>query len=367
MTETKGTTEGLIHKFETIEAAQEDFLMNIFGIVFDQSQDVFKADLSPDHLAMIYGKENPTTLGKRLFQEAIDRTLQEVLQELTTLDDYEVIKTNDLALRLLKRLVVSHLKAVFKEDLKREETGYDMLMPGFIQKNSSSGLYQRTLEDLVSRAIESQTPVSVAFLDLDNFKGVNNYGQHVGDVALTHMANIISHNLRGRATAIRWGGEEIVLLFEGVSVQSACEAVHRINSLLNARPVHLIAQILNQESQQVGEIRVLEKERFDQLSEDPLNITERRAREITIKDPRSAQGDNIRLLEIPLSASIGVVDLPTQLTHLPPTELLDMAVIKANDLERYAKEHGRNQVCIYAKDNTPIQFVKIPTIRPLRP
>lgn len=54
-------------------------------------------------------------------------------------------------------------------------------------------------------------------LDIDNFKSINDrYGHAVGDLALMAFSRHIKGSIRKVDTAIRWGGEEFVLLFKGM-------------------------------------------------------------------------------------------------------------------------------------------------------
>jgi diguanylate cyclase (GGDEF)-like protein len=49
-------------------------------------------------------------------------------------------------------------------------------------------------------------------LDLDHFKDVNDlHGHAAGDVVLTEFANVVTVQLRSHDTAIRYGGEEVLL------------------------------------------------------------------------------------------------------------------------------------------------------------
>ena len=61
-------------------------------------------------------------------------------------------------------------------------------------------------------------PFSVAFVDIDHFKNVNDtYGHAVGDVVLRGVAQAIRTNLRATDTIGRYGGEEFMLLLTETS------------------------------------------------------------------------------------------------------------------------------------------------------
>lgn len=52
-------------------------------------------------------------------------------------------------------------------------------------------------------------------LDIDNFKSINDaYGHGVGDIALAAFARHLTANMRKGDKAIRWGGEEFIVLYK---------------------------------------------------------------------------------------------------------------------------------------------------------
>jgi len=66
--------------------------------------------------------------------------------------------------------------------------------------------------------------LAVCFLDLDNFKPVNDlYGHEVGDQLLIEVAKRIKSNIREEDTASRQGGDEFVLLLGDIQSFSECE------------------------------------------------------------------------------------------------------------------------------------------------
>ncbi len=83
-------------------------------------------------------------------------------------------------------------------------------------------------------------PLTLAFLDLDHFKGLNDtYGHDAGDAALRAAAQSLLASVRRGDTVIRWGGEEFILLLPNADCRDAERVLHRLVSRgLGQRPDH---------------------------------------------------------------------------------------------------------------------------------
>lgn len=76
-------------------------------------------------------------------------------------------------------------------------------------------------------------PFSLAYIDLDNFKGVNDrFGHEVGDEVLRLVARAIADNIRKTDTVARLGGDEFALLFPETKAEDALAAVEKLRELL---------------------------------------------------------------------------------------------------------------------------------------
>jgi len=94
------------------------------------------------------------------------------------------------------------------------------------------GLDEAMLRE-ISRAQRGASSLCVALLDIDNFKHFNdNYGHHVGDTALQHLAKVIQETLRPTDIAARFGGEEFVILLPDTSIDAAIETISRLQRAL---------------------------------------------------------------------------------------------------------------------------------------
>lgn len=81
-------------------------------------------------------------------------------------------------------------------------------------------------------SVRSSSPLSLAFIDLDDFKGVNDtYGHEAGDRVLTTAAERIRANLRTGDMLSRWGGEEFILIFPNTFTKDALQAIDRLREV----------------------------------------------------------------------------------------------------------------------------------------
>lgn len=85
------------------------------------------------------------------------------------------------------------------------------------------------LRDLMGSRSEWGRGGSVALLDIDHFKQVNDTrGHDAGDRLLQEMARLLERCVSGFGLAGRWGGEEFIVLLENVSRSEAIERVERV-------------------------------------------------------------------------------------------------------------------------------------------
>jgi len=111
-----------------------------------------------------------------------------------------------------------------------------------VQKDPlTNALNRRGLEEAFrvesARAERYRSPLTLAMLDLDNFKRVNDTLGHVaGDRALIHFVTTAHATLRPTDLTARYGGEEFGVLFPACAMQDGVDAIERLQRELAHRP-----------------------------------------------------------------------------------------------------------------------------------
>ncbi|HMC07495.1 MAG TPA: GGDEF domain-containing protein [Solirubrobacterales bacterium] len=96
--------------------------------------------------------------------------------------------------------------------------------------------FDEALEADIARAMRTSATVSIAVIDLDGFKEINDrFGHLEGDRCLTRIAETLRSTLRAGDRAYRWGGDEFVLLFADADAEGADSAVARIAAAVSER------------------------------------------------------------------------------------------------------------------------------------
>jgi len=113
------------------------------------------------------------------------------------------------------------------------------------------GMFQDRLRQALALAHREEHKVCLVFLDLDNFKDVNDtYGHDFGDKLLRDVAGRLAGSMRESDTLARLGGDEFVVILTSVNcLESTATAVQRILSLfslpfdIDARKIYSSASI----------------------------------------------------------------------------------------------------------------------------
>mgnify|MGYP000923010801 FL=1 len=109
--------------------------------------------------------------------------------------------------------------------------------------DSLTGLFNRHIDEILekefSRARREKIPVSLALLDIDHFKSINDkFGHQYGDLLLKSFSRYISSTIREEDLAARFGGDEILLVFPGMEQADAVKKAEEIRRNFITLDVH---------------------------------------------------------------------------------------------------------------------------------
>ena len=116
---------------------------------------------------------------------------------------------------------------------------------------------------LVDQANRRGVPMSIAILDIDHFKRLNDtYGHEVGDVVLKAISRRLKAQLAGRHLLARLGGEEFGIIFQGMDLAASVDYCGRLREDLSASPIDADGEPLTI-TVSVGLAAIAGKETFD--------------------------------------------------------------------------------------------------------
>ena len=208
-------------------------------------EDVYKA-----HLALSDVYKQKKLLGKalahfehycRVKEEAFDESSDQKLRSLRVSFETER-KEREKEIYRLKNAELTEANAELEhltrslQEADREKSALLARLERQAQEDPLTGLYNRRhfdaeLEKEFARARRFTLPMSVALLDLDHFKRINDTFSHaVGDEVLRVTAQLFKAHFREVDTVARYGGEEFVLLLPQTGARDAtltCESFRR--------------------------------------------------------------------------------------------------------------------------------------------
>lgn len=105
-------------------------------------------------------------------------------------------------------------------------------------------LTRRFLPTVLRREIElAQTHghgFAVVVLDMDHFKAINDtHGHTVGDRALQHVANLLTHSVRSSDYVFRMGGEEFLVVLVGAGLEQGRRIAESLRQRISSHPLPL--------------------------------------------------------------------------------------------------------------------------------
>jgi diguanylate cyclase (GGDEF)-like protein/PAS domain S-box-containing protein len=144
------------------------------------------------------------------------------------LRQFEILHTNLLDDEHVQGIVLNARDISERKVFEEQLTHHAFHDPGTSLPNRA--LFVERVRHAVGRARREEAKLGVIFLDVDDFKTINDsLGHGAGDLALIDVAKRLSTSIRLSDTAARFGGDEFVVLLEDLdTAQTAVEVAERI-------------------------------------------------------------------------------------------------------------------------------------------
>ena len=124
---------------------------------------------------------------------------------------------------ILKYIGSGNVEAVYHEEI------YRMMITDGLTGIANRRKLDEALENEFLRAKRYGRPLSIAILDADHFKKVNdNHGHIVGDFVLKKLATLFQQNIRREELLGRYGGEEFVVVMPEVDSNGAFQLAEKL-------------------------------------------------------------------------------------------------------------------------------------------
>jgi diguanylate cyclase (GGDEF)-like protein len=136
---------------------------------------------------------------------------------------------------LITVLVVALIHAVLGRYQQRiEDMASTDKLTGLLNRHAFAIL----VDKLVAEVNRDGRPFALLLADIDHFKAINDrYGHRTGDLVLTAVAQRLQARLRASDLAVRWGGEEFLMLIRGCDAMTAQGVGEQIREEIAAAPV----------------------------------------------------------------------------------------------------------------------------------
>ena len=297
-------------------------------------------DMELCHCYDFWKKEKPckNCIAARAFEEKSVRTKLEYLDS----DIYQVtaryveIDGQPYVMELLRKMDEEFLVDLENRDRLMEKlSGYNEKL----YQDALTGVYNRRYyEDRIKKMTAS---VGVAMIDMDDFKIYNDtYGHNAGDLALITTVEAIRRCIRKNDTLIRYGGDEFLLVLQGISETMFREKLKQIRTEIYNANVPTYSRL--QLSASIGgvmsagrtvEETVMEADKFMYLAKNRKNTV------VTEKDFANEEGEDGTALEaLKVKQQILIVD-DSEMNREILTEMLqdDFRILEAENGEEALK------------------------------
>ncbi|MCP4218019.1 MAG: diguanylate cyclase [bacterium] len=182
--------------------------------------------------------------------ELISRIRQNYKREQLAIIGISAYGTGLLSARFLKKGANDFLIKPFVEEEFYSRINQNIEMLEYIEeiKKASNvdyltGLFNRRYffqfgEKLFANARRANFSMTIAMIDIDSFKKVNDtYGHYTGDIVLKHVGKLLDENLRDADILARYGGEEFCIITTNMKKEDAEVLFNRLRLLVETQQI----------------------------------------------------------------------------------------------------------------------------------
>lgn len=170
-------------------------------------------------------------------------------------DSFSLLKGLELGVNdyIITPVDVNELVARVKTQIKRKR--YQEALRSNFKTSISlaitdglTGIYNRRymdthLENVMKECLENGRSLGVMLLDIDHFKEVNDtHGHDVGDQIIKQFASRVSDTIRPADMAVRYGGEEFVVLMPGTDIENSERVAERVREIMANQPFEVTTE-----------------------------------------------------------------------------------------------------------------------------
>lgn len=197
-----------------------------------------------------------TELTSLKFKTAMTMALRSYT-DIITIDSFRLILEEEVQARTAELLEKNRELERLNQELERYAT-----------RDALTGAHNRMKFDQIlaaeiQRCKRYGRTMSLAMLDVDGFKGINDcYGHAAGDLALCALVALVSRKIRECDVFARWGGEEFMILFPEISLEETRLTTEKLRLIVEN---HVFEKIGNMTCS-FGATQLLQDDDFESLN-----------------------------------------------------------------------------------------------------
>lgn len=178
-----------------------------------------------------------TELTDRKFKTAMTMALR-AYTDIVTIDSFR---------SLLEHEVQARTAELLEKNSELERLNRELELQA--SRDALTGAYNRMkfdsfLEKEIKRCSRYQRAITLAMLDIDHFKSINDrHGHAGGDAALRQFVNLVLEHVRESDMLARWGGEEFMILFPETSLEESRLVSEKLRQRIESHDFDIVGNL----------------------------------------------------------------------------------------------------------------------------